>query len=299
MSLPVPGRRLQVLLLEDSAADAELLLYELRRAGMVFDAQRVETESAYLAHLDPAPDLILSDYQLPQFDTLRALELLHEHELDIPLIIVSGVIREEVAVECMKRGAADFLMKDRLGRLGPAVLHALEQHRLREERRLAHALLREREASFRLLFAINPQPLLVYDRATLQILAANRAASAAYGYAEAELLALTLTDLEADANDVEAFRMVDIDDGGWTCSGAARHRLRDGRIVDVQTTVQPVELAGRPAVLLVSNLAGPAPMTPHPAERNGSANRTSGHPAPAPSTDPESGAAVAPLPCQR
>ena len=141
MSIP-----LRVLILEDNPSDAELMLHELRRAGFVPEWQRVETEADYRAALDPALDLILADYRLPQFDGLRALQLLQEHALDIPFILVSGTIGEEVAVECMKQGAADYLLKDRLARLGQAVAHALEQKRLRDEKQRADHALRESEA---------------------------------------------------------------------------------------------------------------------------------------------------------
>ena len=115
--MPIP---LHVLMLEDRAADAELLVHELRRAGFEPHGPRVETEPEYLAHLQAGLDVIFADYALPQFDALRALHLLQERGLDIPFIIVSGTISEEVAVESIKQGAADYLLKDRLGRLGQA-----------------------------------------------------------------------------------------------------------------------------------------------------------------------------------
>ncbi|MBI3951054.1 MAG: PAS domain S-box protein [Acidobacteria bacterium] len=130
---------LRILILEDQPADAELVLHELRQAGFEPVWQRVETEWDYLAHLDPTPDLILADYTMPQFNALRALELIQERGLDIPFIVVSGTIGEEVAVAAMKHGATDYLLKDRLARLGHAVAQALEQTRLRDERRRAEA----------------------------------------------------------------------------------------------------------------------------------------------------------------
>jgi PAS domain S-box-containing protein len=136
---------LHVLILEDRSEDAELALYELRRSGFAPVWQRVETEADYLAALDPALDLILADYALPQFDALRALELRRTRGLDIPFIIVSGAIGEEVAVAAMRQGAADYLLKDRLTRLGAAVEHALEQHQLRIEMHKAEQSLRESE----------------------------------------------------------------------------------------------------------------------------------------------------------
>ena len=143
---------LRVLIVEDRQADAELMAYELRRAGIEFSWQRVETEDDYLAALkagagDPQggpPDLILSDCVLPCFGSIRALDLWRQSQLDCPFIIVSGEMGEELAVDCMKRGAADYLSKDRLGRLGQAVLHALETGRLRAEQRRTEAALRAR-----------------------------------------------------------------------------------------------------------------------------------------------------------
>jgi diguanylate cyclase (GGDEF)-like protein/PAS domain S-box-containing protein len=141
---------LRVLLLEDSALDAELLLHELRRAGYTCESRRVETEAAFRAALDPALDIILADYSLPQFNAPQALRCLQQQGLDIPFIVVTGAF-EETAMECVKLGATDYLIKDRLGRLGQAVAHALEQRRLRGEARRADALLRESEQRFRAL----------------------------------------------------------------------------------------------------------------------------------------------------
>src|SRR2546422_10445520 len=138
MSIP-----LRVLILEDRSEDAELMLHELRRAGFEPAWQRVETELDYLAQLHEGLDAILADYTLPQFDALRALQLLQEHGLDIPLIIVSGLISEEAAIECVKQGAADYLLKDRLARLGPALPHALQEKKLRGEKRRAEVALWE------------------------------------------------------------------------------------------------------------------------------------------------------------
>jgi PAS domain S-box-containing protein len=133
------------LILEDRAADAELMLHELRHAGYVPDWRRVQIESDYSAHLEPTLDIILADYTLPQFNALRALHLLQASGLDIPFIVVTGTVSEEAAVECMQQGAADYLLKDRLGRLGPAVERALQQKHLRDEKRQAEAALRESE----------------------------------------------------------------------------------------------------------------------------------------------------------
>jgi diguanylate cyclase (GGDEF)-like protein len=128
---------LNLLLLEDSPADAELMIEVLRESGFDPTFRRVESKDAYLRELDQPPDFILSDYSMPQFTARDALRLMKERGLDLPFIIVSGCMGEEMAVECMKAGAADYLLKDRLGRLGHAVTQALERKQLIEEKRQA------------------------------------------------------------------------------------------------------------------------------------------------------------------
>src|ERR1700694_1665342 len=124
---------LNILIVEDSQDDADLVVAELRRAGFAPKWKRVETEPDFLAEIKNSPDIILSDYSMPHFNGLQAAELLRQDGSDIPFILISGTVGEDAAVEAMKRGATDYLLKDRLGRLGKAVEHALEQKRLREE----------------------------------------------------------------------------------------------------------------------------------------------------------------------
>src|ERR1700730_16688145 len=98
---------LNVLIVEDSPVDAELLVCELRNAGFDPEWKRVETEDDYLAGLEDSPDLIISDYATPQFSGLRAMDLLRGRGLDIPFILISGRMGEEKAVESMKHGVTD------------------------------------------------------------------------------------------------------------------------------------------------------------------------------------------------
>lgn len=121
------NRPLRVLLVEDSPNDTEMVLRELHRAGFEAEWHRVETEREYLERLKPDLDIILSDYDLPEFSGPRALELLNQSGLVIPFILLSGTIGEEVAVEAMRDGADDYLLKDRLVRLGPAVKQAISK----------------------------------------------------------------------------------------------------------------------------------------------------------------------------
>src|SRR5437016_7958354 len=135
------GRPLRLLILEDRPEDAELALRELRRAGFDPSWRRVDDEAGFKANLDPELDLILADYHQPQFDALRGLKLMQEAGLEIPFVIVSGAVGDDLAVAAVRQGAMDYVLKDRLGRLGTAVKNAIEQAELRRRQRLAQAAL--------------------------------------------------------------------------------------------------------------------------------------------------------------
>jgi len=123
----VEKKPLHLLILEDRPDDTELAVRELEREGFVLEWSRVETEKAFREALEKKPDLILADYTLPSFDGMTALKIKQEITPAIPLILLSGTINEEMAVECMKAGAADYILKDRLFRLGHVVRRALEE----------------------------------------------------------------------------------------------------------------------------------------------------------------------------
>ncbi|MFM2449451.1 MAG: hypothetical protein RIS44_1901 [Pseudomonadota bacterium] len=134
---PTPREPLRLLHLEDSELDHELMLAHMRRAGVPLSVVRVETEADFLQALERDWDVILSDYNLPGFSGLVALDLLKVSGKDLPFILVSGEIGEETAVEAMRNGASDYLLKNNLSRLAPAVLHAVEASRTRQARQLA------------------------------------------------------------------------------------------------------------------------------------------------------------------
>src|ERR1051326_2406896 len=145
------NRELNILMLEDTATDAELTKRELHRANIAFCPKCVQTREAFTAALDDfAPDLILADYALPTFDGLSALTIAQEKRPGIPFIFVSGSIGEEIAIETLKQGATDYVLKHRLGRLGPAVRRALREAEERAERQRAEAALRESEERYAL-----------------------------------------------------------------------------------------------------------------------------------------------------
>ncbi len=155
---------LRVLIVEDAPADAELMVLHLEKEGLKVDWTRVETEAAYRAALETPFDLVLSDWSLPQFSGLAALKLMQKHGLDMTFIIVSGGIGEETAVAVMRQGASDYLLKDRMDRLGQAVINALDQKHLKVENKNAQEALKASEAELRALFASMQDLVLVLDR---------------------------------------------------------------------------------------------------------------------------------------
>ena len=152
-SRPGEPRPFRVLHLEDSEPDHELAMLTLQRGGLRLRARRVETRAAFMAALDEPWDLVLSDYHLPGFTGLDALQMLREHSAaasgasaaaTVPFILVSGQIGEDTAVEAMRNGAADYLLKNNLARLTPAVEHAIAGARMQRAREAAD---RELQAS--------------------------------------------------------------------------------------------------------------------------------------------------------
>src|SRR5262252_4947316 len=146
------GAPLQVLIVEDSENDALLLELELQRAGYATICHRVDTAAAMSAALDRQRwDLVIADYVMPLFNGLAALALVREKGLDLPFIIVSGHITEDTAVAAMKAGAHDYVMKDKLARLGPAVERELREAEVRRQRRRTEESLKVEHAITRIM----------------------------------------------------------------------------------------------------------------------------------------------------
>ena len=177
---------LNVLILEDVPADAELIIYELRKFGDKPDCQVVDNKKDYLHYLKPTLDIILSDFSLPQFTGLEALRLRNESGYNIPFIIVSGEIGEDLAVECMREGAQDYLFKDRMGRLGQAIRQALEKKSLRDEKRQSDQILQESEQFQKTIFETTVMPTGIIEEDTT-ISMVNRAFEDLSGYSKEEI----------------------------------------------------------------------------------------------------------------
>src|ERR1700730_13212044 len=148
---------LRILHLEDDVRDTELVQATLEGEGIPSDLTRVESEQDFLVALKRENlDLILADYTLPSFDGLSALRIAQQHSPEVPFIFVSGTLGEDVAIEALKTGATDYVLKMRLARLGPAVNRALREARERAERKRAEEAVRQSEKQLRDLIETIP-----------------------------------------------------------------------------------------------------------------------------------------------
>jgi PAS domain S-box-containing protein len=181
------GIPLNVLIIEDSENDTLLILRELRRGGHDPYHERVQTAEEMEASLKKqAWDIVLSDYNMPRFSGIDALKLLQEKEIDIPFILVSGLIGEETAVEAMKSGASDYIMKANLSRLVPAIERELRDSLIRCERRQALEALKESENLYRTIFENTGTASILFED-DMTICLANKECEKLSGYSKEEL----------------------------------------------------------------------------------------------------------------
>ena len=172
------GKPLRVLIIEDSEDDALLLLRELKHSGYEVEYERVETAQEMESALKQRNwDFILSDFSLPEFSAPQALELLKASGLDLPFIIISGTIGEEIAVAALKAGANDFLVKGKFARLGPAIERELREAESRRERRRA-----EKQLRYQAYLLSNVRDAIIASDENYLITYWNHAAESLYGW---------------------------------------------------------------------------------------------------------------------
>jgi PAS domain S-box-containing protein/putative nucleotidyltransferase with HDIG domain len=183
---------LRVLILEDVAEDAELMTRALRKGGLAFVAQRVQMRDAFIHALaEFAPDIVLSDYHLPAFDGRSALAIVRERHPELPVIMVTGAIGDELAVDLLKAGAQDYVLKSRLVQLAPAVLRVLAEQKQSLDRKAAEQASRENELKLRSIGSAAQDAIIMLDNDG-RVSYWNPAAEKIFGYGEAEALGLEL-----------------------------------------------------------------------------------------------------------
>jgi PAS domain S-box-containing protein len=214
---------------EDSEADAELLLLELARGPFEVTSVRVQTASALRAALSQGSwDLIISDYSMPAFDAPAALSVLKEAELDIPVIVVSGTIGEESAVEALRAGAKDFLVKGKLARLLPAIDRELRDAAVRAAQRHAQQALRETERRYRRIVETTNEGVWMLDAAALTTFVNARMATL-LGYAAAEMRGLPIFDFLHPQSITDVKSSLERHETGDVAHTEIRFKNKDGK----------------------------------------------------------------------
>jgi PAS domain S-box-containing protein len=235
-------KELRILILEDVPADAELEEHELRKAELVFTSKIVDTKETFLKELDDfLPDLILSDYELPSFDGIAALRIVKEKCPDVPFILVTGKLGEEFAIEKLKEGATDYVLKNNLKRLVPSVNRALQEAEEITERKRLRKVLQESEKLYRLL-AENTSDMITRHLPDGTYLYLSPACRTLFGYEPEELIG---SNAFAQMHPEDVKRIITITQESVRTGGSNvaqyRHRTKDGQYIWVETTGKVVK----------------------------------------------------------
>jgi PAS domain S-box-containing protein len=236
---------LRVLMVEDSEDDMLLIIRELKKGGYDPVHEKVETEKAMSKALREKPwDVILCDYKLPKFSGTKAIAVLKETNIDIPIIIVSGAIGEETAIECMRLGAHDYIMKNNLWRLCPAITRELEEAGSRSKRKQAEEALRESEALYRSQFEDHSAVKLLIDPDTGNIIDANEAAANFYGWSRENLKQMKIQEINTLPPE-EVIKAMETVRTQKRIHFEFRHRRADGSIRNVDVFSSKIKAKGK------------------------------------------------------
>ncbi|MDQ7786247.1 MAG: EAL domain-containing protein [Thermodesulfovibrionales bacterium] len=240
----------RVLIVEDVPTDAELNERAIQEVLTPCVFKRVETEEAFLRALDEfKPDIIISDYIMPSFDGMTALKLTLERTPLIPFIIVTGSMNEDTAVNCMKEGATNYVIKQSLKRLGPAVLHALEEKKIRLEKIKAEEALKDEANRRQILMEQSRDGIVILDQ-NGKVYEANKAFADMLGYSTEQVRHLHVWDWDYQWTAEQLIEMIRLVDAAGD-HFETRHRRKDGSIYEVDISTNGALLGGQKLVFCV------------------------------------------------
>ena len=244
----------RILLLEDAVPDAELTIRELRQAGMVCNVRRVETERDFVRSLTEfSPDVILSDFSLPQFNGMAALGLSQSVRGDVPFIFVSGTIGEEAAIEALTHGASDYVLKGNLKRLPAAVRRVLREATDRVERHRSEQARIHAEQRYYSLVELSPDAILLVQEGRIVLI--NEAGLRLYGATRRDQMVgrLLLDFIHAESRGEVTTRMHRLHLVGERLPRLEQKHLRlDGSVVDVELASVEIEYGGHKVALVIA-----------------------------------------------
>lgn len=254
---PAADKVLRLLCAEDNPRDLKLITEILKKAGYLLELDAVNESRLFRERLEQGEhDLIICDFDIGDWTAIDALGIVKASGKDVPFVVVSGSMGDEAAAECIKHGATDYVLKDRMTRLPSAIQRALEARTAREEQRKAELALRQSVEQYRLLFEANPIPMWVFDAENLAILAVNEAAVRHYGYSTDEFLKMTLSDLRRP-EEVPHFlaKLAGVGKQAVTMGslGVLKHRKKSGEVIEVEVAGSPTMFHGRPAGFVLIN----------------------------------------------
>jgi len=236
-----------ILLVESIEADIIRTKQEIGKVLEKVQVNVVKTKKEFVSQLKKhTPDLVITAYLLPSFDGIKALQLTREKSQYIPVIFLTDSQHEETAVECMKAGAADYITKNNISRLGNAVIAAIKASVSEETKIKTTDSLVSNAEVYHNMFAYNPQPMFVFDLDTLSILEANNSALDLYGYTREEFLALTLKDI-SPVEETTVVEKTPSTQSNLHNSGNWWHLKKNGEIMDVEITSHLIDFTGRKA----------------------------------------------------
>jgi len=237
--------QIRILFVEDLPYDMELAEIELQKSGINYISMRVEKKDQFISALEEFnPDLVISDYSLPQFNGMEASIIAREHDVSLPFIILTGTLNEETAVECIKAGATDYVMKEHIIKLSYAVREALKHRDVMREKIKAETALHESESRYRSMFENNYAVMLLINPSDGSIVDVNPAAAEYYGFSRELLIGKNIMDITiADKN--KPGQQLNKIFGEGRSHFTEKHIRQDGVERDVEVFCSPVSFMGK------------------------------------------------------
>lgn len=237
-----PQKHLSILSLEDSSIDFEIISENLLQSGFNFDIVRVDNEHDFVTNLQTNTyDLILADFNLPGYGGFEALKSYAKYCPETPFICVSGSIGETTAIELLKQGAVDYVLKDKIERLPFAVKRALDEAAERKERREAVQKLAKSEEKFRNLFENDSAPKVIIDPETLQLIEVNDATANFFGWSVDEMKQMRITDINLNEEN-EILKKIDLVRHKKKLSFEFHLKIKDGTVKDAEVFASMIRI---------------------------------------------------------